>query len=310
VANQCPFGGGGCYDITDRGTFNRLVATGAVSSLKVVSDKNDAGAPGGVNLLVNDFHAYAVNPQKVSSVNLEGAKAFLDFLTSPAFQAELASYPNAQQPAFFADARPTLKLDARLPKTVVAGTRLRITGTLTGNLPGYPLIDGPALTLQTSHAPAVLKAAAVGPPAANVLAVRGVKQGKFSFVITAARGGNYQIRFPGSRDLSPSTYSLGKLSVTAKVTLSKARAGKGRIRLSGRALPSTQRDSAANLVVLGKRAGDKGFHKLKSFRAGNHRSRFLLKLKLGSGRWQLRVQYRDRTTVRPGTSRALSVSVR
>jgi tungstate transport system substrate-binding protein len=310
VANQCPFAGGGCYDITDRGTFNRLVATGAVSGMKVVADKNDASAPGGVDLLLNPFHAYAVNPQKVSSVNFAGAKAFLDYLTSPAFQARLASYPNTQQPAFFADARPTLKLDRPLPKTVIAGKRLKITGTLTGNLPGYPLIDGPALTLQTSHAPAVLKAARVGPAAANVLAVRGVKQGKFSFVIAAARGGNYQISFPGSRDLSSSTYSLGKLSVIATVTLSKARGGKGSVSLSGRALPSTQRDSAASLIVLGRRAGHKGFHKLKSFRAPNHRSRFLLKLKLGSGRWQLRVQYRDRTTVRPGTSRARSVSVR
>lgn len=310
VADQCPFSGGGCYDITDRGTFNRLVANGAVSNLQVVSDKNDPNAPGGMNLLVNSFHAYAVNPQKVSSANIQGAKAFLDLLTSPAFQAKLASYPTPQQPAFFADARPTLKLDSRLPKTVSAGKRLKVTGTLTGNLPGYPLIDGPALTLQTSHTPAVLKAAAVGPPAFNVLAFRGVKQGKFSFVIAASRSGNYQISFPGSRDLSSSTYSLGKVSVTAKVTLSKARAGKGSVRLNGRALPSTQRDSAASLVVLGRRAGHTGFHKLETFRAPNHKSGFRLKLKLGSGKWQLRVQYRDRTTVRPGTSRALSVSVR
>jgi tungstate transport system substrate-binding protein len=310
VANQCPFGGGGCYDITDRGTFNRLVASGAISSLKVVSDKNDASAAGGVNLLVNDFHAYAVNPRKVSSVNLAGAKAFLDFLTSPAFQAKLASYPNTKQPAFFADARPTLKLDAPLPRTTVAGRKLKITGTLTGNLPGYPLIDGAALTLQTSHAAAILKAAVLGPPTANVLAVRSVKQGKFTFVIPAARGGAYQISFPGSRDLSSSTYSLGRVTVVAKVTLSKARAGKRSVRLSGRALPGVQRDSAASLVALGRRAGHKHFHALKTFGAPNHRSRFLLKLKLGSGRWQLRVQYRDRTTVRPGTSRALSVSVR
>jgi hypothetical protein len=62
--------------------------------------------------------------------------------------------------------------------------------------------------------------------------------------------------------------------------------------------------------VLGRRAGHKGFHKLKTFGAPNHKSQFLLKLKLGSGKWQLRVQYRDRTTVRPGTSSVRSVSVR
>jgi tungstate transport system substrate-binding protein len=311
VADQCPFSGGGCYDITDRGTFNRLVTGGAITRLQVVADKNDASAPGGPNLLVNSFHAYAVNAQKVSSVNVQGAKAFLDYLTSPAFQARLASYPSTQQPAFFADARPTLELTSRpLPRTVAAGTRLEITGTLTDNLPGYPVISGPALTLQTSHVPAIFAAATIGPPATNPLAVRRIAKGAFTFVVPAARSGNYQISFPGWRDLSPSTYSLGKLSVLARVTLSKVRRAAGGVRLSGRALPSTQRDSGAMLVVYGRHSGQGKFRKLRSFAAPNHRSRFLLKLKLGTGRWQLRVQYRDGTVVRPGTSRALSVSVR
>ena len=122
VTDQCPFPGGGCYEITDRGTFNRLVSKNAISNLQVVSDKNAAAAPGGINLLVNSFHAYAVNPAKVPAVNLQGALAFLDYLSSPGFQAKLKNYPNAAQPAFFADARPTLTLTSKkLPKNVVAG---------------------------------------------------------------------------------------------------------------------------------------------------------------------------------------------
>jgi tungstate transport system permease protein len=109
VTDQCRFSGGGCYGITDRGTFSRLLADRAITNLQVVSDRNAPGAPGGVNLLLNSFHAYAINPRKVKSVNLAGAKAFLDFLTSRAFQTRLATYPNAQQPSFIADALPAPK---------------------------------------------------------------------------------------------------------------------------------------------------------------------------------------------------------
>ena len=311
VADQCPFNGGGCYDITDRGTFNRLIANGAIDNLQIVADKNDPSSRGGLNLLVNSFHAYAVNPQKVNSVNLEGAKAFLDYLTSPELQTRLARYPSVQQPAFFADARPTIHLTSpALPTTATAGTALNVAGTLTANLPGYDPLSGPSLTLQASHTPSVFATAVAGPAPPNALARTPLASGSFNFHITASRSGKYEISFPASRDLSAATYSLGNVSVVAKVTLSKARAGNGRVRLSGRALPSTQRDSGAQLVVLGRRAGHAKFHALKTFRAPNHRPRFLLGLKLPSGKWQLRVQYRDHAVVRSGTSRALSASVR
>jgi tungstate transport system substrate-binding protein len=310
LTDQCPFSGGGCYEVTDRGTFNRLVANHAISNLKIVSDKNDASAPGGVNLLVNSFHAYAVNPAKVSSVNLQGALAFLDYLTSPAFQKRLATYPNAQQPAFFADARPTLTRTSKtLPGHVVAGTRVKVAGTLTANLPGATALTGSILALQTSHVASLFKAA-TGPPAADVLAHNTVNaQGQFSFSVPATRSGPLQISFPKTKDLSASTYSLGKISVIANVTLSRARASGSSVLLSGKALPSTQRDSGARLVVLARRAGKRHFSKVKTVAAKNHTSRYALTVKLSSGQWQLRVQYRDRTVVQPGSSRTVSVSV-
>ncbi len=45
-----------------RSTGSRLRR--AVTNLKIVADKNDASARGGLNLLLNSFHAYAVNPAK------------------------------------------------------------------------------------------------------------------------------------------------------------------------------------------------------------------------------------------------------
>jgi tungstate transport system substrate-binding protein len=113
-ADQCnyPGGSGACYDMVDRGTFNRLVDRDSVD-LVLVSDRNDdPSARGGAGLQVNRFSAYAVDPAKVPTANLQGGLAFLDYLTSPAFQARLSSYPNTRDPAFFADALP----EANRPK--------------------------------------------------------------------------------------------------------------------------------------------------------------------------------------------------
>jgi hypothetical protein len=54
-------------------------------------------------------------------VNVAGAKAFLAFLASPAFQARLASYPNTRQPAFVAGYPPAKVTSA--PVADKAGTK-------------------------------------------------------------------------------------------------------------------------------------------------------------------------------------------
>jgi tungstate transport system substrate-binding protein len=310
ITDQCTFTNGGCYEITDRGTYNRLVAHSQASTLQIVSDKNDAAAPGGINLLVNSFHAYAVNPAKISAVNLPGAMAFLDYLTSPGFQAKLKNYPNARQPAFFANARPTLALTSKkLPTHVVAGSRLKVAGTLTFNLPGAAPLTGSVLALQTSHTAAIFQAAA-GPPAANVLGHNAVNaQSQFAFNLPASRSGAVQISFPKTKDESAATYQVGRIRVTAKVTLSRAKLKNGKVTLSGRALPSTQRDSAAELVVLARRVGRHHFSKVTSVKAKNHRSKFSIPVTLSSGKWELRVQYRDHNVVKPGSSGTRTVPV-
>ena len=91
VAEQCnfpPASATACYDLTDRGTFNRQVATGAIAGMKVASDENSPNARGGTTLLLNQFNAYVVNPAKVPTVKLEGALAFLDYMTSAGLPGE------------------------------------------------------------------------------------------------------------------------------------------------------------------------------------------------------------------------------
>lgn len=153
LTQQCPFRGGGCYEITDRGTFDRLVSNGSVNALKVVSQRNEAGAPGGANLLTNPFTAYAVNPAKVPGVNVEGARAFLDYLTSAALQAQLASFPNARSPAFVADAHPRIAFSHSLPASgpVRSGSRISLSGRVVNPLPGSPPVAGQPILLQESE---------------------------------------------------------------------------------------------------------------------------------------------------------------
>jgi len=92
----------GGYAITDRGTF---LAYKANFDLKIVYE----GDP----FLLNIYHVLTVNPEKWPNVNLAGAKAFADYVTSPEGQKIIAEFGVKEygQPLFFPDAD---KTDAEL----------------------------------------------------------------------------------------------------------------------------------------------------------------------------------------------------
>src|SRR3954454_7209082 len=119
LTQQCPFAGGGCYTITDRGTLQQLVNNRAITALQAVMDEQAASARGGQNLMLNVYNVYAINPQKFPSVNVQGALAFLDFMTSKAFQDALRRFPSARRPGFFPAAFPQVKL-ARQPRRTIS----------------------------------------------------------------------------------------------------------------------------------------------------------------------------------------------
>jgi tungstate transport system substrate-binding protein len=85
----------GGYALTDRGTF--LVYKPNVN-LEILFE----GDP----LLKNIYHVLTVNPEKFPQVNAEGAKAFSDFITSPAGQEIIRTFGVEQygEPLFFPDA--------------------------------------------------------------------------------------------------------------------------------------------------------------------------------------------------------------
>ena len=92
----------GGYALTDRGTF---LAYRSNVDLEILFE----GDPS----LLNVYHVITVNPEKFSNINLEGAKAFADFITSPAGQKIIAEFGVGQygEPLFFSDAD---KTDAEL----------------------------------------------------------------------------------------------------------------------------------------------------------------------------------------------------
>ena len=204
LTSQCPFSSRACYEITDRGTYNRLFDLKTVTDLVIVADKNRVSARGSRNLLVNAFHAYAVNPAKVSKVKLQGALAFLTYLQSAGLQTRLASYPNRQQPAFFADARPNITIVRKLLRRAVSGELITIIGTVKPQLPGGRALTGAKLVLLR-----------VGGKSGTLVATaRADAIGRFTFRFRARYGGLYRVAFRPFRDLTSTTRNSGRLSIT------------------------------------------------------------------------------------------------
>ncbi len=92
----------GGYALTDRATF---LAYQANVELAILFE-GDAS-------LLNVYHVIIINPEKFPNTNLEGARAFADFITSPAGQQIIAKFGAEKygQPLFFPDAD---KTDAEL----------------------------------------------------------------------------------------------------------------------------------------------------------------------------------------------------
>jgi tungstate transport system substrate-binding protein len=319
LANQCPFGGGGCYDITDRGTFNRLSGEGAVSGLKIVSEKNEESAPGGMNLLTNPFDVYIVNPAKVTNVtiNVAGAEALVEYLTSEGFQAKLASYPNTTSPAFFADAHPTGTVKPTFSqRTVKANAPLTFSGTLASALPGAPILAGQPVRLQRLES----LDAKEGPTYKTIAQALTTATGSYELRTHAARGGVLRIETPKAYPsfavepllavgaLTETDFAIGQLAVQAKVGVKKPTVAGSVVTLNGSASPSRERVPGAQIVVLGRKQGQHGLHAVHTLRPSKG-SHYKVNVKLASGKWNLRVRYRDPGAVLPATSRAVSVSV-
>jgi tungstate transport system substrate-binding protein len=342
VTDECPtatFTGGGCYEMTDRGTYNRLVANGSVTHLKVVTEKNEASAPGGSNLLTNPFSFYIVNPAKVTSatINVKGAEALRDYLTSEAFQSGLASFPNTTSPAFFEDAHPTITA-TQVSGTFDLGAKFTIAGTVTGRLPGAQPVSGVPMNVQQQAAGSTewksiastvtddeggysVEAPVVGEGPLRVEMPNTNEAWPSLAIVPLISSGGLTQTFVGAGEVKVPSSSGGGATPPKTSTVAPLQPGstfvkkptiKGRtVTLRGTLSPAVSPSGAATLVVQGRRLGTKGgqFHALKKAKPKSGAT-YTLTVKLKPGKWKLRVIYSDPgVTAAPATSRAVSVSV-
>ena len=179
-----------CYVFTDSGTYDYLASgtdpAGTIPALKVVPSDNSASAPGGAFELINYFHGYIINPSKPGqTVNLTAAQDFLNYITSPAVQAQVATYLEAAGVAVQADGVAAAD-QFQIPATFVAraGKKLTVTGTLANAQPGYPVLSGE---------PVAISKVVNGLPV-SVATAKTDSQGKYSISLVPPTNGSYRSR--------------------------------------------------------------------------------------------------------------------
>ncbi len=208
LTEQCPFAGGNCYTLTDRGTYAALVRNGAIKNLEILMESQLATAPGGKTLLINPYHAYSINPRKFADgqINSDGGRAFVSFLASEEFQRRLAGYPSAEQPAFFPAAEPQVKWSRRAPKQVREGQEFKLRFSVASSLPGASALDGLPVRLVSRDGSGATRTIAKG---------RLDSHGEGTLSAELADNAVLELRAPAFRDHKELDAPAGRVSVNA-----------------------------------------------------------------------------------------------
>jgi tungstate transport system substrate-binding protein len=320
AADACNFGhGNDCYTLTDRATFQFLQSEGAISNLQVVTNHNDASAVGGANLLVNSFHAYAINPAAFSAnpnvhINLTGATAFLNWLTSPAGQSEIGAYQSDDPggASFIPDAAPALTA-SKLPATVKSGGKLTVTGTLTNVVPGTPPLVAVPMTLTAKTASGSSVVATSNTSASGSYTLSYTPKANATYAVSSAPIAQIEIPTPTLTPqygdlLQATSKSLGKSTVTGAPVITKISAKKGIVTISGTLSPAVV-GSGAFLSIDAAHSGHAlKFVAEKSLKNGA--KTFTATVKLARGfTWKVSVKYVNTGQIAAGSSAARSVHV-
>ena len=322
VANTCNFTGGNCYVFTDRGTFQNLQHqppgdTNTVPNLTLMTRDNNVPAhPEQNTLLVNSFHAYAVNPDKfdaatAAGINTAGATDFLNWLTSPEGQAQVASYLSAGgDPPFQPDAAPSITTGA-LPASVAGGKKVTLKGNVANVVPGTPALGNVAVRLVGTSGGSTFQAAKT---------VTGAG-GRFTLSFSPSRSASYAIRTPGITKveittlhpsfgdlLHASVLQVGAMKVTGGVTMSKVKAASPKVTISG-ALAPKDTVKAGKVTLFAAHPGKK-LHAISSKRVAVGAARYSETWKLGKGTWRVQMRYSNSGVISPGTSKIQQVTLR
>lgn len=292
-------GANDCYVFTDRGTYQYLASTNAVHNLQVV-------VRGSSNLLVNSFHAYAINPAAITgttpAINQNEAQAFLNWITSPAAQKLIGNYLDSTNDApFLPDAAPRLSANA-LPASVKAGKPITVSGSLKNVVPGTPALAGQKVSLRSVPAGE--------PSAAPITVATGTTDasGHIAISYTPTASANYSLATgtitqienaaldpafgdllqPTSLTLTAGATTGGTVTVEGKVKLDKAKVKNHRLVLKGSIAPRA--GLGATAVLYASHPGHR-LKVVKTKKLGVGASTFHLKAKLKKGTWRYHVVY-------------------
>lgn len=320
AANACTghaSGANTCYVLTDRGTYDYLASgtdpAGTVPNLKVLTrGPQPATAPGGANALTNYFHAYIIDPSKPGeAVNLTAAQAFVNFLTSPALQAQLKTYlPNADPGGapFVAAASPIIA--AKLPATYKAGKATTIRGTLTNAEVGYPALADKPVSIDRVVNNLSVPVATAFTDAKGAFSIKFVPPVSGSYELTTSQISQLEDTSltPAFGDLlSPAATTPVKITVHSAVTKLFAKSRGGMTVVYGAIAPGTGHVKGV-VTVLAKGAKG-GFKKVARHRLGFSDGNFAVAVKAKPGKWRYKVTYADPHQVVGATSRTVKVTV-
>jgi tungstate transport system substrate-binding protein len=323
-ANATSGGGNDCYVFTDRGTFQCLMSatcaggSAAPSNLQIVTRDNSATAKGGSTVLINSFHAYAINPAKFAGnqnvqINSTAALDFLNFITSPSFQAQLKGFLGAtNDPPFIASAAPAITATS-FPKKVNGANKITVKGTIRNVVPGTPPLAGKQVTVSE-----------VGSGLAAPLPIASAttnSAGAYSITFTPPNTGSYQVNTgqisqienstlnPVFGDLlQPAATKASKISVQGVIQGLSVNAFGGQLRASGSVLPGSGHTKAS--VQLLARFGKKGkFKKIANRNLLSTDKSFALNASVKKGTWYVELRFQDPGQVLTTTTKAKKMSM-
>jgi tungstate transport system substrate-binding protein len=319
-ADACNYPGGNCYVLTDRGSFNYLQSTGAVSNLKIVTRDNAPTAAGGGALLVNSFHAYALNPAKFAAnpnvaINLAAATAFLNWVTSPLPQAAIGRYLSAGgDPPFIPDAAPTLT-KARLPASVKGGRSITVRGSLSNVVPGTPALSGVRVSLQrvgTASDRTTVASALTDSSGHYAITYRPQRsQAYWVKVDQIAKVENATLSPVFGDLLAPASRWLGRVAVIGNPRIKHVRTSSHHVQLRGLLRPAVLGTSAhlsLYAVPRGKLKA-RGLHYVAQRHVMAGATHFNVVFRLPPGDWTYKLTYVNTGRLTAGSTRLRTVTV-
>lgn len=324
AANTCNFDGGNCYVLTDRGTYAYLKSQGDASNLQIVARDNSATATGGSTLLVNSFHAYALNPAKFTStpsvtIHTAGATALLDWITSTSGQKAIGNYLNADKDApFIPDAAPKITVTSKPSGLVSRGSKVTVKATVANVVPGTPALSGVTVALKAVPT--------TTPTATPVTVARATTNAKGMVTLSYTPSRNYVYSLATSQItkienstldpvfgdlLAPSTTSVGTVRIGSSSKITGVAVSGRTLTITGRVSPSATGKLAHVNLYLQNSSNKAGYVKVgtATVKPGQSTFRYRYTVKQ-AGRIAVKGQYVNTGYIASSTSGPWRVTVR